>query len=76
MSWNYRVIEFVDPELVPYWSIHEVFYDEHHKPVSYGEMAAIVQWGVGEDEEIAAKILSMMSRALGLPILIETDFHT
>jgi hypothetical protein len=74
MSWNYRVIEFVDSDSSPYRSIHEVHYDENNKPTSYGETAAIVQWDLDEENSAAASILEMMKGALDLPVLVEADF--
>ena len=32
MTWNYRVIEFIDPNDGPWKAIHEVHYDEAGKP--------------------------------------------
>lgn len=69
--WNYRVIEFRDPDGTIYRSIHEVHYDENKSPRAYTDRPAFVQWDVGEDPE---EILRLMRDALQRPVLVEGDF--
>lgn len=75
MSWNYRVIEFVEANDNPFRQIHEVHYNEDGKPISYGEDPAVVMWDVA-DETTPHDILQMMAKALSRPVLVETDFYT
>ena len=69
MSWNYRVIEFVDPE--PWQAIHEVYYDQD-KPTSYSEAPAVV---MSSDAGSLSWVLERMKEALSKPALAETDFE-
>lgn len=75
MSWNYRVIEFVDEQGYPWRAIHEVHYDDAGKPVSYTEDAASVisSDGAGINAPLAW-VLEKMREALDKPVLVETDF--
>ena len=75
MSWNYRVIEFVELGVGPFRQVHEVYYDEDGRPVSYSEGPAVVVWDAGE-EGGGYDILQKMARALDKPTLVEMDFIT
>ena len=71
--WNYRVIEYVDPNGEVWRAIHEVHY-ENDKPVSYTEEPAGVG-ASGEDmEKQMLQSLAQMREALVKPILVEKDF--
>lgn len=70
--WNYRVIEFRDPDGTIYRSIHEVHYDEDNSLWGYAHSPVFVQWDVGEDPE---EILRLMRDALQRPVLVEGDFQ-
>ncbi len=71
MNWNYRVIEFVDPDGITFRRIHEVFYEDG-RPVSYGG-EAIVMWEV-ESKDKPEQILNHIREALWKPVLKQTDF--
>jgi len=71
MSWNYRIIEFKDPNTGPWRAIHEVFYDDNQKPKLYAEFPAGV---IASEDEKLADVLDMMRKALDRPVLFETDF--
>jgi hypothetical protein len=78
MSWNYRVIEFVEPDGNPYRQIHEVHYkkDEFSEiPESYQEDPAIILWDTLEGDSTAYEILNAMQSSLSKPVLVETDFN-
>ena len=70
VSWNYRVIEFVDLDGSPYRQIHEVHY-EKGKPEYYAEHPAHVMWVHGDDPKL---IIELMAKALDKPVLVEADF--
>ena len=73
--WNYRVIEFIDPNEGPWRSIHEVHYDEKGKPTSYTEEPArVVSFDDGGNERELSWVLDRMRDALGKPVLRESDF--
>lgn len=40
MSWNYRVMQFVDRKGDPYWEIREVYYDEKGRSNGYADGSA------------------------------------
>lgn len=76
MSWNYRVIEFVDPDGEPWRAIHEVHYDDAGKPSSYSEDAAIVMSSDGKgDVKELGWVLDRMREALEKPVMVERDFN-
>lgn len=66
--WNYRVLEASDGTL----AIHEVYYDEYHKPASCTANPIDIS-GWDSITEIA-DTLEMMKKALKYPILREEDF--
>lgn len=78
MNWNYRVLEFAEPETgEPWQAIHEVYYDDDGQPNGYAEDAAIVmseEDGDGEPMGLAW-VLQKMSEALQKPVLREIDFR-
>lgn len=79
MSWNYRVIEFVDPDDSPWRAIHEVFYDDivnPGQPVRYSEYPAqVVSHDGGGNIANLAWVLDRMREALDKPVLVEADFR-
>jgi len=75
MTWNFRVIEFVDPRSMEPWrAIHEVFYDESGKPNGYGEQPAGVVWDTEVGDGEPSRIIEMLAMALRFPVLVERDF--
>lgn len=73
MSWNYRVIEYVEPEDDPWWAIHEVYYDDDGKPIRYTEEPA---WAMSLEDMGGSLswVLDRMRDALSRPVLKESDF--
>lgn len=66
MSWNYRVIEFTEPDGNKVRAIHEVFYtdgDEGRILSGYAENPAVVL-DDSDDPTVMFKILARMSQAL------------
>lgn len=75
MAWNYRVIEFVDPNDGPWTAIHEVYYDDAGKPNGYAEdPAQVVSFDDGGNVRELSWVLDRMRDALGKPVLRESDF--
>lgn len=75
MTWNYRVIEFVDPySMEPWRAIHEVYYDEGGKPTSYSEHPAGVVWDTEIGDGEPSRVLEKLAMALRHPVLVERDF--
>jgi hypothetical protein len=73
MSWNYRLIEFADPDSgEPWQAIHEVYYDERGNPTSYQESPAAV---MGDNQQEVRDVLCKMTEALLRPALVERDFQ-
>jgi hypothetical protein len=76
MTWNYRVIEFVDPSDEPWRAIFEVYYDDAGNPNGYNEDPAEVVSSDAEGVEAGLGwVLDRMREALAKPILVEHDFH-
>jgi len=76
MTWNYRVIEFVDPQSMEPWrAIHEVYYDESGKPSSYSEHPAGVVWDTGAGDGEPSSVIEKLAMALRHPVLVERDFN-
>lgn len=72
MTWNYRVIEYVDPTTrEPWFAMHEVYYSGD-KPLSYTKNPVGV---VGDSVEEMRDVLRMMRAALDKPALREIDFQ-
>ncbi len=67
MSWNYRVIEFTEPDGKKVRAIHEVFYTDYDEGgsflTSYSENPAVVL-DDSNDPTVMFKILARMSQAL------------
>ncbi len=66
MSFNYRVIEFTEPDGKKVRAIHEVFYTNYPQAkilTSYAENPAVVLTD-SDDPAAMFKILAMMSQAL------------
>lgn len=67
MSWNYRVIEFTEPNGKKVRAIHEVFYTDYPEGgsilASYSENPAVVL-DDSDDPTVMFKILIRMSQAL------------
>jgi hypothetical protein len=74
LTWNHRVIEFVDLDGKPWRSIHEVHYADG-RPVAYTEGPAHVTWDTDEGDEAARLTLQRMLACLDRPVLIERDFE-
>ena len=76
MTWNYRVIEFVDPATnEPWQAIHEVHYDEQGRPSLYTEYPAVVMSHDADNNTAELGwILDRMRDALSKPTLVERDF--
>lgn len=66
MSWNYRVIEFTEPDGSKVRAIHEVFYTDYDGAsilTGYSERPAVVL-DDSDDPTVMFKILARMSQAL------------
>lgn len=75
MSWNYRVIEFVDEAGEPWRAIHEVHYDPEGNPNGYGEEpAAVTSTDDAGTNASLSWVLDRMREALDKPVLVERDF--
>lgn len=75
MSWDYRVIEFVDPDGSPWQAIHEVHYGDGDTPRSYSDNpAAVVSSDSGGNEAGLRWVLDRMAEALDKPVLVARDF--
>lgn len=66
--WNYRVLEASDGTL----AIHEVYYDEKHRPASC--TADPIDIAGCESITEMARMMDLMRKALKMPILREEDF--
>lgn len=83
-TWEYRVIEFADPETdTPWRAIHEVYRDDRGRLNGYAENPAVILWDaidaladghLGMDG--GREIMKRMMLALEKPALVETDFTT
>lgn len=62
MSWNYRLIKHG-----PFVSIHEVYYDDDGKPVSFAGPPADLGYMANREEMVAE--IKLVMRALSLPAL-------
>lgn len=77
MTWDYRVIEFVDPSSMEPWrAIHEVFYDENGKPNGYAENPAGIVWDTDVGDGEPTRIIERLAMALRFPVLVERDFQS
>lgn len=66
MYWNYRIVRYADGNL----GLHEVYYDEHDKPVSRTEDAPGFTCGEEEGEAAIVASLEMALRdARNRPVL-------
>lgn len=72
--WDYRVMQFSDGGLL--WrAIHEVYYDDDDKPISYTDEPAVVMWDANDDNVLAPMLeLQRMTQAIGKPTLTPADF--
>lgn len=68
MTWAHRIIEH-DTEKNVYFAIHEVFYDEAGKIVSWTEKPVDI---VGDSKEGIVKLVKMMLEDSYKPVLSET----
>ncbi len=66
MNWNYRVLCRPDNDGVPYFAVHEVYYDAEGKPTSWTCDAASP---IGENVLELAVDAARMAAACGLPVL-------
>lgn len=69
MTWNYRLLERKDEDDDKALEIVEVYYDDEHRPLFWGQATAI-----GDDEDEVQRVLFNMIGALSHPILKESDF--
>lgn len=76
-TWNYRVIEFLEPGTdEPWQAIHEVHYDDDGRPEYYSEdPAVVVSHDAGNNRADLCWVLDMMRLALDKPVLVEKDFE-
>lgn len=75
MSWNYRVIEFIDPHDGPWRAIHEVHYDDQGRPAAYTESPAkVISTDDAGNNAGLDWVLDRMREALTRPVLVERDF--
>ena len=72
MNWNYRIIRHTAPKV--WFGLHEVFYDDTGKPISYTEKP--IDFTADKDEG-ADDIVTMLRQALSdaekLPVLDADD---
>jgi hypothetical protein len=70
MSWNHRILAHKDGDEM-YFEIHEVYYDEDGKPISYTTDGA----NVGSESLDGIKwVLDKMKKCVNKPILSADDF--
>jgi hypothetical protein len=71
MFWNYRIVNLKSENGGEDWyCVREVYYDEKRKPEGHSDVS------VGSESlEDVQNVLDMMSKALKLPALQESDFH-
>lgn len=69
MTWNYRVLKFVDETGEVYFAIHEVFYQDL-KPVSYGHSPALI---LSENVDGLKWSLNKMAEATLKPVIDSSD---
>lgn len=72
MTWNYRVIKFIDEDGEPHHQIHEVYYDKDGHPNGHTENPVSVFSNEGIDG--LSSVLEKMAEALKKPALEESDF--
>jgi hypothetical protein len=76
MTWDYRVIEFVEMDGTPWQAIHEVHYDDSGAPNGYGENPAVIQSSDAAGCLVSLEwVLDRMREALAKPVLVERDFQ-
>ena len=69
MSWNYRIIEH-DKDELPYFGLHEVYYDKDDKASAWTERPAIV----GDSQAEVVQTLEMMLKdAKTRPVIKESE---
>ena len=70
MSWNHRILAHKDGDEM-YFEIHEVYYDEDGKPISYTADGA----NVGSESLDGIKwVLNKMKECVNKTILLADDF--
>lgn len=78
-SWEYRVIEFVDPSDGPWRAVHEVYRDANGRLTGYAENPAVIMWDSDDAGHLGMdtgrEVIKRMMRAFELPALVETDFR-
>ena len=70
MVWNHRVLESQTAAGEVLYAVHEVYYDECGRPISYTDSVK----PIGEDLTTLAQELAMFRRALRRPILSKSCF--
>ena len=76
MTWNHRVIKNSterNDEIVEWYAIHEVHYDEAGKIISMTEDPINVVTAIGGTVEELSETLDWMKRAIAKPAI---DYHT
>lgn len=82
-TWEYRVIEFVDPDTeIPWRAIHEVYRDDSGRLNGYAENPAVILWDAIDAQadghlgmDGGREVMKRMMLALELPALVESDFY-
>jgi len=69
--WNYRVMAFERLGEETWLAVHEVHYDPQGRPLGYSAEPARV---AGETAHQLVLVLDRMHRAMGEPVLRDTDF--
>lgn len=71
MSWNYRVVRFINDEMGEYFEIKEVFYDSAGELAGYSEASVF-----SETFEGLNKCMKMMAEACSKPFIKEEEFFS
>lgn len=67
MSWNYRIIEIGNNR-----AIHEVYYNEEHKPIYYTANPVEIVW---EKDIVHSRIMNQLLEAFAYEVLTPEDFN-
>ena len=67
--WDYRVMQFSDGGLL--WrAIHEVYYDDDDKPISYTDEPAVVMWDANDQSVLPVGVSSGLAQKLRRKLLV------
>lgn len=69
--WNYRVVQWKTPQGKPYFSIHEVYYDDEGRPIS---CSVEPDHPMGNTLDELREDLEWYRKAIDAPVLTEDDF--